>query len=87
MSETIAQNRVFIYEPQLVPQIAQLVCYDDHIPLVSLFEFTLEGDSTLTLIDRIFKHMLYTPWTVLLDIVQKLQKYWLLLMLRPIMVF
>jgi hypothetical protein len=35
MSETIAQNRVFLYEPNLVPQIAQLVCYDHHIPIVS----------------------------------------------------
>jgi E3 ubiquitin-protein ligase HUWE1 len=35
MSDTIAQNRVFIYEPQLVPQIAQLVSYDNQIPIVS----------------------------------------------------
>ncbi|KAI8362820.1 hypothetical protein BD560DRAFT_448756 [Blakeslea trispora] len=30
MSETIAQNRVFIYEPHLVPQIAQLVSYNNN---------------------------------------------------------
>lgn len=35
MSDTIAQNRVFVYEPQLVPQIAQLVSYDNEIPIVS----------------------------------------------------
>ncbi|CAO3651292.1 unnamed protein product [Mucor fragilis] len=33
MSETIAQNRVFIYEPHLVPQIAQLVSYDNSVPV------------------------------------------------------
>ncbi|GAA5804113.1 hypothetical protein HPULCUR_009599 [Helicostylum pulchrum] len=33
MSETIAQNRVFIYEPHLVPQIAHLVSYDTHVPI------------------------------------------------------
>ncbi|KAI7890813.1 uncharacterized protein EV154DRAFT_421482, partial [Mucor mucedo] len=33
MSETIAQNRVFLYEPHLVPQIAQLISYDHHIPI------------------------------------------------------
>lgn len=35
MSETIAQNRVFIYEPHLVSQIAHLVSYDTHVPIVS----------------------------------------------------
>ncbi|KAI8376627.1 hypothetical protein EDC96DRAFT_436149 [Choanephora cucurbitarum] len=34
MSETIAQNRVFIYEPHLVSQIAQLVSYNNNnIPI------------------------------------------------------
>ncbi|KAF1799301.1 hypothetical protein FB192DRAFT_1285399, partial [Mucor lusitanicus] len=33
MSETIAQNRVFIYEPHLVSQIAQLVSYDNSVPV------------------------------------------------------
>lgn len=37
MSDTIAQNRVFIYEPQLVPQIAHLVSYNNEIPIVSFF--------------------------------------------------
>jgi hypothetical protein len=36
MSETIAQNRVFIYEPHIVPQIAQLISYDNQIPIVSI---------------------------------------------------
>lgn len=35
MSETIAQNRVFIYDPHLVSQIAQLVSYDKRVPIVS----------------------------------------------------
>lgn len=33
MSETIAQNRVFIYEPHLVAQIAQLVSYDNSVSI------------------------------------------------------
>lgn len=41
MSETIAQNRVFIYEPHLVPQIAQLVSYDNSISIVSIFRESL----------------------------------------------
>lgn len=39
MSETIAQNRVFIYEPHLVSNIARLVCYDNHVPMVSVVVF------------------------------------------------
>ncbi len=35
MPETTAQNRLYIYEPNLIMQITQLVCYDNHIPIVS----------------------------------------------------
>jgi hypothetical protein len=88
MSETIAQNRVFIYDPHLVPQIAQLVSYDNRVPIVSRKSKMYRVTCVLILfLYRIFKHMHYTPWMVLQGIEQKLQKFYLLSTLLLIMVF
>lgn len=75
MSETIAQNRVFIYEPHLVAQIAQLVSYDNSVSIVSISGRVYGTCSKCWRNYRIFKLMPYTRWMVLPDTDPKSLRY------------
>lgn len=74
MSETTAQNRVFVYEPHLVSNLAELLHFEKAVPYVCFRNKCLLKRQTDCVVCRIYKFSLCVHSMELQGIAQSYQK-------------